>query len=331
MSQLCKAVINRFIFGDSSTWTMSQITGKKRKLNKQGKDNSDSDYQPEQSSQKQDDSDSDYQPHPPPRKKARKTSTSKPKAAIKKRKQRGLTKKAANEFKKEMNQYVKRLAKMVNLDWHDGYMEQGEELQSYFLYLKKPAVCIYEYVMKQNAADYDKLNEILKNMAGSWDNIHAIPFRGGVELGDVEFDLELTQINETRKFYASPAELISFLWCLMLHGAAGNENVADDDIYRYIKDAVDNDADVLNGCEEDDFSGDNDKKEEEERDVIKEHECLQSGVIRLKHLFGLKETWNALPTTKKKHKMRRAIDRRYDGELHLRTRSYHLEDDYGWF
>eukprot|EP01083_Nonionella_stella_P049233 131279_1 len=305
---------------------MAQISGKKRKRDKQENGNSDSDYQPEESPPKQDDSDSAYEPHQPPRKKARKASKSKskPKAAKKKRKSRGLTKKAANEFKKEMNQYVKHLAKMVNRDWHDGYEEQAEELQSYFQYLHKPAKCIYEYVMKQNAADFDKMNEILKNMADSWDNIHAIPFRGGVDLGDAEFELELTQINDMRKFCASPCELISFLWCLMLHGAAGNDNVADEDMYRYIKDAVDNGADVLYGCH------DNDNKEEEERDVshvVNQHQCLQNGVVRLKHLFGLKETWNVLPTTKKKHKMRRGIDRRYDGELHLRTRSYHLEDE----
>eukprot|EP01083_Nonionella_stella_P049236 131283_1 len=291
---------------------MAQISGKKRKRDKQENGNSDSDYQPEESPPKQDDSDSAYEPHQPPRKKARKASKSKPKAAKKKIKPRGLTKKAANEFKKEMNRYVKHLAKMVNADWHDGYYEQAVELQSYFRYLHKPAVCIYEYVMKQNAADYDKMNEILKNMADSWDNIHAIPFRCGVEMGDVEFDFQLTEINATRRFYASPSELISFMWCLMLHGAAGNENVTDQSIYRYIKDAVDNGADVLSGCEEDDYSADNDNKEEEQRDhVVKQHGCLQNGVVRLKHLFGLKETWNVLPTTVKKHKMRRCIDRRY--------------------
>eukprot|EP00483_Globobulimina_turgida_P007134 UN07148 len=215
---------------------MTQVNRKKRKLEKQEKE----------------DSDSDYQPHEPPRKKSRKNNNNKqaPKAKAKQEKKRGLTKKAANEFKKKMNQYVKSLAKMVNLDWHDGWEEQGEELQEYFQYLQKPAICIYEYVIKQR--DYDKLNEILKNMADSWDNIHTIPFRGGVELGDTDFDLQLTEINRTRNFCASPETLISFLWSVMLHGVCGNinENIEDEDIYRYIKDAVDNGVDVLPGFED---------------------------------------------------------------------------------
>eukprot|EP00488_Nonionellina_sp_1-RS-2012_P001341 TRINITY_DN2149_c0_g1_i1.p1 TRINITY_DN2149_c0_g1~~TRINITY_DN2149_c0_g1_i1.p1 ORF type:complete len:111 (-),score=33.39 TRINITY_DN2149_c0_g1_i1:199-501(-) len=100
---------------------------------------------------------------------------------------------------------------MVNRDWHDGWEQQGEELQEYFQYLHKPAMCIYQYVCVEHT-DYDKLNEILKNMADSWDNIHAIPFRCGVELGDTDFDLDLTEINTTKNFYASPDALISFLW-----------------------------------------------------------------------------------------------------------------------
>jgi len=273
--------------------------------------------------EKESGSDSDYNPEleEPPKKKRRKNTNKNTKSKQKKKQQR-LTKKRVNEFKKKMNEYVKRLAKMVNLDWHDGWEEQGEELQEYYQYLQEPATVIYEYTaIKQQ--DYDKLNEILKNMADSWDNIHAIPFRGGVELGDTDFDLHLTEIGTVKNFYASPSDLISFLWSLMLFGCCGNEEIQDQEIYRYIKDAVDNNVDILDGTKSDDI----DDGEEEKEGIIEQHQCLKDGENRLKELFANKQEWKALPSTKKTHKMRRAIDRRFDGALHLRTRDYHLYDD----
>ena len=38
----------------------------------------------------------------------------------------------------------------------------------------------------------------------------------------------------------------------------------------------------------------------------------------------------SLKTTKKKRKMRRAIDRRFDGTPSRRTRDYHLHDSFGY-
>jgi len=296
--------------------------------------NDESEYEPEddippKKRRKVDDSDSDFEPEKASKKTSKRNAAPKAKAKAKKSKPRGLTKKAANEFKKKMNGFVKVLAKMVNRDWHDGYEEQGEQLQEYFQYLKEPAMCVYEYVVK--GRDYDKLNEILKNMADTWDNIHAIPFRGGVEMGDTDFDLELTEIGVSKNFYASPSTLISFMWCLMLHGACANDDVTDEEIHRYIKDAVDNDVDVLGGCDDDDDGGgggaDEDEEKETKEGVIEQHECLRNGGERLKSLLENKQVWNALASTKKKHKMRRGIDRRFDGDLSMRTRDYHLYDD----
>ena len=47
---------------------------------------------------------------------------------------------------------------------------------------------------------------------------------------------------------------------------------------------------------------------------------------RLGQLYRAGE-WRSLKTTKKKRKMRRAIDRRFDGDPARRTRDYHLHDD----
>ena len=38
--------------------------------------------------------------------------------------------------------------------------------------------------------------------------------------------------------------------------------------------------------------------------------------------------WAALPSTRKHHRMRRAIDRRFSGTPERRTRSFHMFDDY---
>ena len=54
---------------------------------------------------------------------------------------------------------------------------------------------------------------------------------------------------------------------------------------------------------------------------------LATGRTRLAALFGRRTEWSALASTKKKHNMRRAIDRRFDGPKHLRARDYSDDED----
>ena len=52
----------------------------------------------------------------------------------------------------------------------------------------------------------------------------------------------------------------------------------------------------------------------------------------LRALLENKAAWGSKPDTRKKHRMRRAIDRRFCGSPGRRTRDYHLRDDdgFGW-
>lgn len=49
-------------------------------------------------------------------------------------------------------------------------------------------------------------------------------------------------------------------------------------------------------------------------------DIMQRGKVRMAELVARENEWRVLPTTKKVHRMRRAIDRRFDGPLHRRTR-----------
>jgi hypothetical protein len=55
---------------------------------------------------------------------------------------------------------------------------------------------------------------------------------------------------------------------------------------------------------------------------------MLKGEERLKKLYEAK-AWESLPTTKIVHKQRRAIDRRFSGPKHRRTRDYSSDEDEG--
>ena len=66
--------------------------------------------------------------------------------------------------------------------------------------------------------------------------------------------------------------------------------------------------------------------------VIEHYPILLGGIERLKNLYiNHKSQWSALPNTVKVHRMRRCIDRRFDGPKHLRTRDFSDDDNFGFF
>ena len=70
-------------------------------------------------------------------------------------------------------------------------------------------------------------------------------------------------------------------------------------------------------------------QEEDELDATA-GEQVCAGRVRLGALFSdRKAEWSKMESTKKKHKMRRAIDRRFDGPKHRRTRDYDSDDSMG--
>jgi hypothetical protein len=63
--------------------------------------------------------------------------------------------------KKDMTGYVKTVAEMVDADWHDGYEEQGEELDSYFKAMAKVAKAVYRVAVAK-AVGFHRCNEVMK-------------------------------------------------------------------------------------------------------------------------------------------------------------------------
>jgi len=88
---------------------------------------------------------------------------------------------------------------------------------------------------------------------------------------------------------------------------------------QYIKDAFDNETDVL---------GEKEKKETEKINLEKELANVKNGIEKLKELFE-KSNWKSCQSTKKHHNRRRAIDRRFSGPKHLRTRDYSSDSEEG--
>ena len=70
---------------------------------------------------------------------------------------------------------------------------------------------------------------------------------------------------------------------------------------------------------------------EEEEDLgVEPAARIKRGRDRLAPLFEDSDAWTSLPSWKPKHKMRRGIDRRFDGPKHLRTRDYDSDDCFGY-
>jgi len=63
--------------------------------------------------------------------------------------------------RKELNGFVKEIAQMVNLDWHDGYEEQGERLNDYFQAVSGPAQAVYNMTVLHHTG-FDRCHEVMK-------------------------------------------------------------------------------------------------------------------------------------------------------------------------
>jgi len=223
------------------------------------------------------------------------------------------------EVKKKLNGYVKSVAQMVNADWHDGYEEQGEKIGRYFEDVFVSLQAVYNIVVVTGLA-FERCHEIMKAIVDSWDNMKAVPMRGGVE--ENYENLSLTLKQDKMKSFFKPEAAFSFVWRLLIHNAVeaqGAEAVEDEVLKRMIKDAEDNSCNVL-GKDEDD-SEEEEGKDEGQSEIKEKTE----GQKRLERVHS-ERVWDSLPTTKKVHRMRKGIDRRFDGPKHLRTRDYDSDE-----
>jgi hypothetical protein len=232
------------------------------------------------------------------------------------------------DLKKKLNARVKTLARMVNDDWHDSYEFTAEEAEKWF----EECGEIVEKVLRVGVAvgvAFDLCHEALNHIADTWSNINAIPFRGDVS-EDISYittpiSIELGGEESADYKLRSPEALLELAWPCLLARVAADTSVTDGALLRMLKDAVDHGVarPHLPSSEETELAQSVNGDEE----VFRCGEIV-AGRVRLSALFtGRKLEWSALASTKKKHNMRRAIDRRYDGPKHLRTRNFGDSDD----
>lgn len=231
------------------------------------------------------------------------------------------------DVKKKLNAHVKTLARMVDSDWHDGYEEQGEECMEWI------ASCgaLVESALRVGVAfgcGHELGHAVLTHVADTWAQIEKIPFRcdpgecisdGSWQEGS-KISLDLVEGAEGAEYAChSAAALYSLAWPLLLGAAAASPAVADEALLRMVKDAVDHGVRAPHKASE--------EEAELAADGMRLPASMATGRERLTALVvGRKAEWSALPSTKKHHKQRRAIDRRFDGPKSRRTRDF--SDDF---
>ena len=226
-------------------------------------------------------------------------------------------------LKKNLNTHVKSLAHTVDADWHDSYEETAEEACEWFSKCGDAVEACLRVGVGVGVA-FDQCHEVLKLVTDTWDNINAIPFRGdvGEDVSNVDKSIELDLGGEGTATYGltSPEGLCSLAWPFLLARAAADAAMPDEALLRMIKDAVDHGIDAPHQASEEE------KEADLHADVVGAQ--IAAGRTRLASLFrDRKAEWSILASTKKKHKMRRAIDRRFDGPKHRRTRDYSDSDE----
>ena len=140
---------------------------------------------------------------------------------------------------------------------------------------------------------------------------------------DKEFELDLPWGGALDAQSGNQIELWSFVWVALLRVHASVEGVDEAALLRCMKDASDN----LRGAEHNSslpgvLYDPNDKDFDDCNP--KDAKGVPNGNKLAQLVRDRAAEWKALPTTKKVHRMRRGIDRRFDGTPERRTRDYHL-------
>ena len=219
--------------------------------------------------------------------------------------------------KTSLKEYVDNLAHTVDMDWHDSYEETDEMILEWF------SEC-GEHVMKavkvatDLGAGFGNAHEILKCVHDSWLNINAIPFRGCPR--DTLSNAEEVELVEGEGL-TSLEDMLQIAWPLLLARAASDGKVSDETLNQMLKDAHDNG--VKNPQEP--HLSETDLLAHGKKSVLK---LITQGRERVCKLLS-NSAWKSCPCTVKKHRMRRCIDRRFDGPKHLRTRDYSSDSEGG--
>ena len=222
-------------------------------------------------------------------------------------------------IKRGLKVYVKTLAKQVDDDWHDGYEEQGDTLCDWFNHIADPLQSVLTVGVEKKTALFE-CNEILKAVSDSWYDLCACPMRGTVEDNADNYECASCKLtipgHDEDKFTMDDgvSRVWSYVWTALLRVHAARADVDTSVLLQCIKDATVNGVNFSVGG-----AGDHD---------LDDFAALKSIDCKALDTVIAERKWAALPNTRKHHRMRRAIDRRFNGPPERRTRSYHLFDDY---
>lgn len=220
--------------------------------------------------------------------------------------------------KRDLKEYTSRLASMVNADWHDGYEAQGEKIGEFenagFVYVK----LVFSLACQGKAIE--SCHEVMKCICDSIAQLLRVPMRGGVEENMGHQECKMGGKTHYGLIGARDAA-----WTALLLSASASSDVDESMLCRMLKDVHDNDAwdsDVISAVKAAIESPVGDKDKDGDEAMVADA-WLQPGVLsRLTSLQDDTDKWQTLPSTVKSYKMRRAIDRRYDGSPSRRTRDF---------
>lgn len=217
--------------------------------------------------------------------------------------------------KKSLNEHVQSLAETVDADWHDSYEETGEMIVEWFNECGEHVQKVIQAATTLGAG-FGHAHEILKCVHDTWLNIKAIPFRSCPEevLNDAG-EVELVAGEPLN----SIQDMLEIAWPLLLARAASDSSILDPALNQMLKDASDNGV------------ADPHSPHANEHHLTKKSisKSISEGRQRLSQLVASGD-WKACPCTVKKHRMRRCIDRRFDGPKHLRTRDFSSDSECGF-
>ncbi len=219
-------------------------------------------------------------------------------------------------IKKELNGFVKTVAKMVNDDWHDGYEEQGAKVSEYKQRVGKILQSVYNVSVKSQM-QFLRCHEIIKLVADTWANMLSIPIRGCMQEIFNE-DGEKISVNNTITCYnvfriEGGDEMAEKIWSRFLIAAVSctnDEKVSDETLSQFIKDASDCKVNILSNPADEELNEDEQEEEEVIAAAIKTA-ATSVGMTRLTAIYTNKALWSALPSSLQVHKMKRGVDRRF--------------------
>lgn len=227
------------------------------------------------------------------------------------------------QIRKELNAYVKDMAKTVDDDWHDSYEETDGMLHEWLEDCTSRAEAVLEVGVVKGLA-MDRCHEVLKLIVDTWTSIQSIPFRGCprecLSMGDkVRFKILHGSEQEERRLKVScVSALVKYVWPLLLARCSGSTAVSEATLFQMIKDAKDHGV------------GDVHQPSSREKVPPSVQNDVQCGRMRFAALVARRGDWEHLPSTRKVYRMRRCIDRRFEGPRHRRTRDPAMfEDDSG--